>query len=228
MKLKKLKTFALAALLLIGSLAGTACDWKKAERPLVATGYNVQNSLLAAGQAAQASYDCKVQLGQPADKAKLDAFKSSIKEFSNQTEAWNKKLDEIVELNPQSKVELLAATNVLAGQVGKTLGAVLPGDTKTQEYVLIVQSLISAAQITIAAVDVSKPVAIAKVKTKIDEAANKAIKATSRDNTLTVCLIDKVGVIASAFTANTLAQKGLDVAALRALRIQRFNEVQGL
>lgn len=218
---RKITPFALIALLTLGSLSQTACDWGKASRPLTAVGYNVQTALLAAGKVVKEIAGCKAV---PVNGQQLN----SIKRTSQLVEQWSKKIDETVEINPQTKVELINLTDGLIAEVGKTFALLKPGDVQLQERLLVVRALVSAAKISIAALDTVKPVAPRAVKVKVDEAGKQATKAAAKNAEQNICIINKMGDIASQFAGDVLVQKGLDAAALKTLRVQQFDSVQAL
>ncbi len=202
-------------------LLSAACDWGKSARPLTAIGYNAQSGLLAAGRTLKAIAECK---GTPVNGEQLAA----IKRTSTIIEQWSKKIDETVEINPQTKVELINLTDGVTAEIAKTFALLKAGDTQLQERLLVVRALIAAAKITIAALDVSKPKAPRSVSVKTDEAAKQAVKAGARGSEQNICVIDKLGVIASEFTGDILAQKGMDAAALKTLRTQQHDFIQAL
>lgn len=222
----ELPTRTMGTLLLIGALVAApfslaACDWGKASRPLTAVGYNVQTALLAAGRTVKEIAGCKAI---PVDAKQL----SAIKRTSQIVEQWSKKIDETVEINPQTKVELITLTDGVIAEIGKTFALLKPGDVQFQERLLVVRALVASAKITIAALDVTKPVAPREVNVKTDEAAKQAVKAGAKNAEQNICIIDKMGAIASQFAGDVLVQKGLDAAALKNLRGQQFDSVQAL
>lgn len=221
MKPKKILSLLLTVCLLASSLALTGCDWNKATRPLNTIGYNVQVALLAAGRAAKEVSTCNAK---PAPTALLD----SLKKTSLVAEDWSKRIDGLIEINPQTKVELINLTDSLAAQLASTLALLRPDDVKLQERLLIVRAFIAAASLTIATLDVTRPVSTASVKVKVKDAADKSVKAGTRDANQTICVVNALGDVASKYTADVLAQKGLDTASLHNLRLKKFSEVQAL
>lgn len=220
--MKRLKIYALSALLFCGGLISTACDWGKAERPLNAIGYNIQAALLATGKAVNVLDNCNPNSGGHAD------FKTSLKKTSQVTEDWSNRIDGLIEINAQTKVELIGLTDGLIVEVGRTLALLKPNDAKIQERVLVALAFAQAAKVAVAAIDTTKPVSAKDVKAKLKDAADKSLKAGTRDATQTICVVDGLGVVVSDYTADILAQKGLDAAALRDLRKVKFNAVQAL
>jgi hypothetical protein len=220
MKYQEIKAFALTALLIAASVSQTACEWGKVSRPLTAIGYNVQTALLAAGRTVRALAECK--------GGQVDGQIQAIKRVSVVTEQWSKKIDETIEINPQTKVELLGLTDSVVAEIGKTFALLKPDDTQLQQRLLVARAAISAARVTIAAIDVSQPQTPRSVKVNMEEATKQAAKAGAKNAEQNICVIDKLGVIASEFTGDILAQKGLDVAALKTLRIQQHDFIQAL
>lgn len=218
---RKITSLALAALILLAPLSQTACDWGKVTRPLTAVGYNVQTGLLAAGRVVKEIAGCKAE---PVNGAQLAA----IKETSQVVEQWSKKIDETVEINPQTKVELITLTDGVIAEIGKTFALLKPGDVQLQERLLVVRALVASAKITIAALDVSKPQAPRSVNVNVEEASKQAVKAGAKNAEQNICIIDKMGAIASQFAGDVLVQKGLDAAALKNLRGQQYDSVQAL
>ena len=217
---RKITSLALVALLCFVSIQAT-CDWGKANRPLTAVGYNVQTALLAAGRVVKGLAECN---SAPVNVAQLDAIKS----VSRIAEQWSQKIDETIEINPQTKVELINLTDGLIAEVGKTFALLKPGDIQLQERLLVVRAAINAAKITIAALDVAKPIAPRSVKVNLDESAKHAAKAGAKSAEQNICVINKLGDIASQFAGDVLVQKGLDAAALKNLRVQQHDSVQKL
>lgn len=209
------------AITLNAVLLSAACDWGKAARPLTAIGYNVQTGLLAAGRVVKEIAGCK---GQATNAGQLNA----IKQTSRIVEQWSKKIDETIEINPQTKVELINLTDDVLAEIGKTFALLNPGDVQLQERLLVVRALVASAKITIAALDVTTPKAPRSINVNVEEASKQATKANARNAEQNICIIDKMGVIASQFTGDILVQKGLDAAALKNLRGQQFDSMQAL
>lgn len=222
---RKITSLALIALVLVAPLTQTACDWGKAERPLTAVGYNAQSALLAAGRVVKGIAECK---GTPTNQAQLKAIKTT----SAVVEQWSKKIDETVEINPQTKVELTTLTDGVIAEISKTFSLLKPDDVQLQERLLVVRALVNSAKVTIAALDVSKPKAPRSVNVNVEEASKQAatagVKKATAQSAEQICIINKAGDIASQFAGDILVQKGLDAAALRNLRGQQFNSVQAL
>ena len=223
MKNRELKSIVmLCALIAITIVA--ACDWKKAERPLTAAGYNFHVGTLAAVKTAKAVHDCKNVGG---DGVKYRNFLVAIQRADNVGQAFALQIDRTVEINPQSKADLLIAADSYLAELDKTIATIDPANIKAREAVLIIRSTATAFKLAISVISVPKPTA--KVSADLSEAKDKAAKgATAADTNTTVCLIDAIGVITADFAADLLAQKGLDAVTLRSQRELKFNAVQTL
>jgi hypothetical protein len=223
MKNRKLKI--LLALFVLGAVAlASACDWKKAERPLTAAGYNFHIGTLAAVKTAKAVHDCKNAGG---ETVKYKAFLNAVQRADSVGQAFSLQIDRTVEINPQSKADLLAAADSYLAELDKTIATIDPANVKLREGILIVRSTAVAFKLAISVISVPKPTA--KVSADLSETKDKAVKgAAAADANTTVCLIDAIGVISADFAADVLGQKGLDAAALRTQRDVKFNAVQAL
>jgi hypothetical protein len=219
--MKRLLTPVALAIVL---LPMTACDWKKVERPLVAAGYNFHIGTLAAVKTAKAVHDCKNPGG---DTAKYRKFLIAIQRADKTGQAFSLQIDRTVEINPQSKADLLASADTYLAELDQVIATFDPANIKGREAVLVIRSLAVAFKLSISIIQVPKPTAA--VKADLTASKDKAVKgATAADANNTVCLIDALGVISADFAANVIAQKGMDAAGLRSQRDVKFKDVQDL
>jgi len=212
----------IGALLLVGVGASTACDWKKAERPLVSAGYNFQITDLATAKVIAA-----VKTYKPGSISNDTARKyfNALQKTSQIGQGFSLAIDQTVEINPQSKVQLLAEADRYLAQVDATIAVIDPADTKIREWLLVARATASAFKIAIAATKVVTPTA--RVIADVSKAKTTAVAtAGSRDINDTVNLINALGAISADFSADVLAQKGLDAAALRTQRDAKYQAVQ--
>ncbi len=215
-----LLTFALLGT----ALTATACDWGKAERPLVAAGYNFQIGILATAKVTGAVRQFKPGSLSP-EKAR--EFLIALQKTSQVGQSFSQAIDQTIEINPQTKSALLGEADRYLAEVDKTIGVLAPGETEIRSWLLVVRAGASAFKIAIASIEVPTPTA--KVKANVANAvkqSERALKTRSRDVNDTVMLIDALGVISADFTADVLAQKGLDAATLRTQRDVKYQAAQ--
>lgn len=199
-----------------------ACDWKKAERPLVSAGYNFQITDLATAKVIAA-----VKTYKPGSISNDTARKyfNALQKTSQIGQGFSIAIDQTVEINPQSKVQLLAEADRYLAQVDATIAVIDPADTRIREWLLVARATASAFKIAIAATQVVTPTA--KVIADVSKAKATAVTtAGTRDISDTVNLINALGAISADFSADVLAQKGLDAAALRTQRDIKYQAVQ--
>lgn len=212
------------ALVLITALALNlvACDWKKAERPLTAAGYNFQIGILAASKVVVA-----VNTYAPStldDNSKKNVL-TDLKQASDVAHDFAVKVDETTEINPQTKVQLLAEIRRYLDQIDLTIAKLAPDETRVREWLLVLRSTASAFQLVLA--NTSGNTTPKQLKAKLQDAGEKANRAMAyRSAQDKADLITALGHIASDFAADVAAQKGLDTFALRDLRNKRYNDVQ--
>lgn len=215
-----------ATLLLAGfvlmACALTACDWKKAERPLVSAGYNFQITDLATAKVIAA-----IKTYKPGSISNDTARKyfNALQKTSQIGQGFSLAIDQTTEINPQTKVQLLTEADRYLAQVDATIAVIDPADTKIREWLLVARATASAFKIAIAATQVTTPTA--KVIADVSKAKTTAVAtAGNRDINDTVNLINALGAISADFSADVLAQKGLDAAALRTQRDVKYQAVQ--
>lgn len=212
------------ALVLITALALNlvACDWKKAERPLTAAGYNFQIGILAASRVVVAvNTYAPNTLSNPTKEEVLKALKST----SDIGQDFARQIDATVEINPQSKAQLLAEADRYLGQIDATIAKLHPEETRVRGWLLIIRSTASAFRLAIATAEESTTPK--QLKAKLNEAGETASRAAAyRSAQDTANLITAMGNIASDFTADIAAQKGADALLLREMRDKKYNAVQ--
>lgn len=212
------------ALVLITALALNlvACDWKKAERPLTAAGYNFQIGILAASRVVVAvNFYTPGALSNPTKESVLTA----LKQTSDIGQDFSRQIDATVEINPQSKAQLLAVADLYLGQIDATIAKLAPEETQVRGWLLIIRSTASAFRLAIATAEESTTPK--QLKAKLNEAGEKASRAAAyRSAQDTANLITALGNIASDFTADIAAQKGADALLLREMRDKKYNAVQ--
>lgn len=208
------------AVLLIPAFS-SGCDWKKAERPLVSAGYNFQISILAASQTTGAIHLYKP--GAITNDSARSLF-TALQKTSEIGQGFSQKIDQTIEVNPQTKGQLIAEADRFLGQVDATIALVNPSETKLRNAILVIRELAAAFKISIAAIEVATPTQ--KVLADVTKAKSTAVTSGTRDINDTVALINALGIVSADFTANVLAQKGLDAAGLRSQRDVKFQAVQ--
>lgn len=208
---------------LLGSSALTSgCHWKKSERPLVSAGYNFQIGILATAKVTAA-----VRMYKPGSLSpeKAHSFLSSLQKTSQVGQGFSLAIDQTIEINPQTKSQLLGEADRYLAQIDATVAILDPSQTTIREWLLVVRAAASAFKVAIAAIEVPTPTV--KVKAAAEKALKQSSKAAgSRDINDTVNLINALGGISADFTADVLAQKGLDAAALRVQRDVKYQAVQ--
>lgn len=218
-----MKTFRSYLVALITfALIGSACDFGKAKRPLTAAGYNFQVGILHTARVIVA-----VNFYAPdtlSNQTKQDVL-TALKNTSEIGQDFARQIDQTVEINPQTKAQLLAEADRYLGQVDATIAKLSPNETRVRGWLLIIRSTASAFRLAIATAD--EKTTPKQLQAKLNEAAGNAQKAMARRSPAdTANLITALGNIASDFTADIAAQKGADALLLRELRDKKFNAVQ--
>jgi len=211
-------------LLLIFALgfSSVACNFKKVERPLTSAGYNFQITILAAARTTGAIRELKPGSIQD-DKART--LFESLQKTSQIGQGFSQAIDKTVEVNPQSKVALLDEAERYLKQVDSTIALIDSSNTRLRNGLLVVREIAVAFKLSIAAIEITTPTQ--KVLADVTKAKGIAVTTSgTRDINDTVALVNALGVISADFAADVVAQKGLDVAALRSLRDAKYNAVQ--
>lgn len=203
--------------------ATQACDWKKSERPLVSAGYNFQITDLATAKVISA-----VKTYKPGSISSDTARKyfNALQKTSQVGQNFSLAIDRTVEVNPQTKGQLLDEATRYIDQVDAAVAVIDPADVRIRQWFLVARALASSFKLAVSAIEVPTPTAKVIADVSKAKATATANVAGSRDINDTVNLINALGAISADFSADVLAQKGLDAAALRTQRDVKYQAVQ--